>query len=395
MSMSSAAFTFLLAGAAIVQAQPGPSAALRPVTLGSGNRPLNQWRLEPVPELIVGGDSATGPYDLTRVSGVIPLSGGRVVLGLLEASEIRYFDASGRHIRTAGRSGRGPGEFGQLFGVVAKADSVVGLDATGVGQLFSPTGEYVRTLPRPSLHGRRARVHGYLKNGSLIVSSERANDSLPMGRTTQQLDLAAVGRDEIDLGTFPSGVRIRKGSSRPLWLVYGPEAIIEPVGNHVCVGRGDEYAFACLNPERRGVRVSKKPAPRVRVSSDDRERYFEAQALANPSPRGQERVKQLRELLEVAEHMPAFGRFVASSDAHLWVGPTEPKDHMTYYFNEPSSSSTVWSVFATDGRWLSDVTIPAGLRLMAVDASRAYCLRRTPDGADQVVAFRLTKGSSR
>src|SRR5690606_6430634 len=80
-----------------------------------------------VPFLVLGGDESAGqaefdgrqPYlSATRVSN------GDYVVN--DYSRLVYFDSAGRLIRSVGRRGHGPGEFGQIFGLCPVAgDSMV------------------------------------------------------------------------------------------------------------------------------------------------------------------------------------------------------------------------------------------------------------------------------
>ena len=78
-----------------------------------------EWGLEPVVEIgAMGGVSdAPSPDEFGRIARVIGDGEGRVYVADQMPPEIRVFGPDGGHVRTVGRKGAGPGEFGGLYGV--------------------------------------------------------------------------------------------------------------------------------------------------------------------------------------------------------------------------------------------------------------------------------------
>src|SRR5690606_5816123 len=72
--------------------------------------------LEPILEIgVLEGDPA---YMFSQMRGPRRLSDGSIVVLDGATSEVRIFDAEGRHLRTFGRKGQGPGEFQVAAGTV-------------------------------------------------------------------------------------------------------------------------------------------------------------------------------------------------------------------------------------------------------------------------------------
>ena len=69
------------------------------------------WRVDTAPSLSIGTALDGNPaMQFTRVSGVTRLSDGRIAVVDDQTAELRIFDASGRHLTTAGGKGGGPGD---------------------------------------------------------------------------------------------------------------------------------------------------------------------------------------------------------------------------------------------------------------------------------------------
>lgn len=65
-------------------------------------------------ELEVGVRDGPPEYTLTEVISVRTMDGGGLVVAESRTRELRIFDGAGRHVRTLGGIGEGPGEFSSL-----------------------------------------------------------------------------------------------------------------------------------------------------------------------------------------------------------------------------------------------------------------------------------------
>jgi hypothetical protein len=89
------------------------------------------WRSSPEPLVDVGLAEGDAAYQFGRVAGALRLDDGRIVVADGQANELRWFDAAGRHLKTAGRKGGGPGEFDGLHALLRlPGDSVAARAAT-------------------------------------------------------------------------------------------------------------------------------------------------------------------------------------------------------------------------------------------------------------------------
>ena len=97
----------------------------------------SEWRVSPEAYVAIAAGSESSSQ-LLVVEGAIRLSDGTVVVGDRGAAAVKYFDGSGRLVRTSGRQGQGPGEFQYLAwlqpcgGEVPGADSEQGSDESEI-----------------------------------------------------------------------------------------------------------------------------------------------------------------------------------------------------------------------------------------------------------------------
>lgn len=87
-----------------VVSDPGPDAA-----------DAAEWRL--VEDLRIGRVDGAGPEVFGQVAAVEIDPDGRIYVAEGRPHQIRVFDADGRHVRTIGSEGRGPGQFSLISGL--------------------------------------------------------------------------------------------------------------------------------------------------------------------------------------------------------------------------------------------------------------------------------------
>ncbi len=130
------------------------SAGVTMVTSDGADR-LLEWRFDE--RLRLGGDE-DGPasfYSLSR-SLVATDAAGRIYVLDGEAHRVVVFDSTGRHLRTMGREGGGPGELEFPSGLAVN-DGVVGVwdyDKSGVVR-YAPDGTSLPTFVSPAFFGGR------------------------------------------------------------------------------------------------------------------------------------------------------------------------------------------------------------------------------------------------
>ena len=94
-----------------------------------------------------GGDPN---YQFGQISGIAELSDGRLAVLDAQAQHLRIFSADGMHLRTIGRAGSGPGEFGLGAGpvLIGPGDSIYVPDVSNQRlNKFTPEAEPVGSSP--------------------------------------------------------------------------------------------------------------------------------------------------------------------------------------------------------------------------------------------------------
>jgi hypothetical protein len=81
-----------------------------PVVINAPDLPagFSAWSLSPQPTLEIGLADGAPEYLMFRAFDGVILSDGRIVVANTGPFEVRYYDASGRHLASFGREGDGP-----------------------------------------------------------------------------------------------------------------------------------------------------------------------------------------------------------------------------------------------------------------------------------------------
>lgn len=387
----------------------------------AGSEPDETWLVDSVPSVTIG--TVDGPPEtlLFRAIAALVMSDGTIVIANAGTSEIRWFDEQGNFLRNVGGQGEGPGEFRSLTDIWRiRGDTILAWDNRLRRVSFlAPDGNFVgsRTfvippIPLPSGISLTNSItfRGALADGSIVAMNNTvASRNLGTGMTTTSegyrrvdnhvllfprdtLPLAVLleprsALDHDTLGIFAGGEEfeytavVRPGGpeqqtysevifgERFLWAI-GPESFAAGAGKPYSVNLHDRTG----NPTRS---VGRDVAP-VRTTPELVRRFREDQVAQTSAEYREVRAASL-ERVPAAEVLPAYRAVEFDREGNLWVEE----------FGLTQDAPRVFSVFATDGRWLARVSVPNDLTI--IDRGPDYLLTRARDDLDveQIRLFRI------
>jgi len=102
-----------------------------------------------VEDLRIGTVEEGGPTAFGLIRSIAVLNDGRIAVGDAQAEEVRLFDPDGRHLRTFGGTGAGPGELAGMQGVYLDHDGLLRVPEQRNGRMstFDPDSGFVGTHP--------------------------------------------------------------------------------------------------------------------------------------------------------------------------------------------------------------------------------------------------------
>jgi hypothetical protein len=331
-----------------------------------------EWRVAEQPLLEIGMTDGPDEYLLARVSGARRLSDGSIVVANAQTADLRLFDAEGRHLRTIGRRGKGPGEFGDILWLTTlPGDSVLTYDFPARRlSLFTSAGELVEvsTLDRDA--GVMPKVVGRFGDGTIAATVTDFGAATRDGELTRIPEyLLRFSRDGTRADTFArlagtelyteesttsEGMRI-VSMSEPL---FGRSIATTVAADRPVFGSNERYELKVVTPEGRLERLIRRSEPSRPVTDAVLEAARRARAQQAKTP---EEVEQRLQGLQDDPHgatIPFFERLLGDDEGNLWVQE----------FAVPGEEEPGWAVFDPQGRLLGLVRLPERFRPMHIGA---------------------------
>lgn len=355
---------------------------------------LPEWRIAEEPVVSLGGstDAADGPNEV--VGGYLGPD-GTIVYADGAAFEVRIHTADGRHLRSLGRQGSGPGEFSTITSIWRRGDSSAVYDMSAKRLTVAP---HDGSPPRTAVlrhSGFLAAVQGSA-DGRLISRQLDVDALTGVGAETARVPehvivVSADGSSTDSILVIP-GPALYQPPRSPGWdgpapLGFGAESRILVIGDSIVIGTNDSYEIRTHDLSGRPVRIIRIAVPARPVDERDVELARQA-AWEEFEPRAgkmpEEIVSQFRSFLEgqrYAEHLPYYGALASDGEGNLWVQEYDP----------PGKVEERFTIIGGDGALVARVTLPAGLHFLAAAGGRVLGLWRDADGVEQLRVYALAR----
>jgi hypothetical protein len=336
------------------------------------------FRLSARPKAAIGTVEGAPEYQLFQVNAGVVLGGGTIVVVNGGKQEFRLYDETGKHLRTAGRKGGGPGEFAgiSLVGVLP-GDSLVFADTQQKRySVFTSAGEFVRSIPAPADLGIVPGAVGLLGNRRMVVLPRPM--PTPVERTAVARRPQTVVWFDPDAGSvqsfaqFPGLETFEMVPMNMMPLVFGRGLDVTARGDRIAVGNNDAYSVRVYDASGKLLRVVRQRRDPAPVSESDWQNAVPpafrpgAPASARPSP-----FKAAYDQQPHLKSKPLFGNLRFDQAGNLWV-----QEYKENNFVEDES----WQAFDTNGVFLGRLNLPT--RHTVLDIGADWILLRSRDELD-------------
>ncbi|MCC7001316.1 MAG: hypothetical protein IT357_04095 [Gemmatimonadaceae bacterium] len=333
---------------------------------------------------------------LHRVFGASRLTDGTVVLVNGGSHQIRFYGQDGKFLRSAGREGRGPGEFADAFYIHwLPGDTLyVGDYRPFQFLVFGPDGNWVRTVRPTPLYPNSPGTMNVLRDGQLLLAEqdpfERNEPSAFRERTMTVMLHAADGALTDTVARLPNG---RWGQAEPgpqypwLFPLFESFAVMAARDDRIVLGHASEAELRIhrATPGLPVDRIIRWSVGDRTVKSEDitaERARFSAQYATLPAEQRAVLVEpMLSEKRPVADRFPAFGRLRLARDGRIWVRefprPQDPPEHR-------------WLGFEPDGRFACRLVTPRYDDILEFGGDYVLTHERDTLGVERVRQYRLS-----
>lgn len=303
--------------------------------------PRTGWLLDSAPRLEIGG-AARDSVDLFRVTSVLRLSDGRIIVAEGSPPRLLAFDSAGTLLRTAGRRGSGPGEFEAIAWLQhVDGDSLLMYDPRlRRASVFDDSLRFVRSFSLQAAEtGGIPPMIGSFEDRSLLATSQRVVPPPPDGGMVRPklvlLHYSPEGDSGDSLATVVGneaavvqGIIARPPFAKKTRFAIGPDEFV--------VATAERFELLVFGQDGRLRRIFRRTMEPIPVAETDAARFGLVELEGNLT-------------------YPSIDAVLLDPDKNVWV-----KEHQ-----RPDSAAT-WVVFDSLGRWQGAMTPPRGFEPMYV-----------------------------
>jgi Domain of unknown function (DUF4926) len=347
-------------GASTITDSAGVRIVTSPGSVWGGQGP----QVDSIPMVRIGSEE-TGPYQFSFIMQGLLLDGGRFAVAEAATNEVRLFAADGRHLRSFGRRGRGPGEFQVISGLFRyPGDSLAAYDQIARRTTIFPLSNGEPRVVRTQAGGNLS-AFGALGSGQLLLYNPGSgyHPELHAGLQWDTTDVVVL--DPAD-GTAQTIIRLPSrqyfveadGNTRPLAPAH--YAIMAVSDRGFFWATSERYEIRFFDQDGKLRRILRRPVEPEPVVPSMTDAWIAATLEDVRRTEGAAAVARNRQALlakaSFGDQVPLFGRAFVDGDGRLWMGAA--------IWPELQGSIRRWSIFAADGAWLGDLNAPRHLQIL-------------------------------
>jgi hypothetical protein len=312
---------------------------------------------------------------------------GNIYLCDIRACNIKKFSPEGKFLKIIGQKGQGPGEFSMPWRMAMTSDRLFVYDG-GNRRLCALTtdGEQVKCIGIQNTEGRPRNMRAH-PGGDVIIEREIiyfAEQDRPQDCVIQVFspDL------EIKSTLFTHQVlrnKFRKiqGMFSNILQLFTPDVFwdVAPDGR-IVIGLAEDYTVEIHLPEKGLVSSFKHTYEPVKVTDEDKERFFSGITFGTSEGGRTELPEEIKKLTEFPKTMPAFDALLVDSEGNILVHTVR---------KAPEDSSPKFDAFDPEGAFIGTVEIK-GLKVFPRSAlmrkDGIWIAESDEEGQSQVVKYR-------
>jgi hypothetical protein len=341
---------------------------------------------------LLGGAEDDTTQIFAGVTGATRLPNGNILVADRAAFSLLVYSPQGKRLKTLGRRGAGPGEFGYLARLWRCGDSVIAYDIQGhLASVFNLEVEFVRgfRFGTPEVGGQVPYASDCNVNGRFVHYGWGADQEPkpPSYRTSAPFWTSRADQNVLQvLGRFPASerhVRVHEGrvvGSGPLPL--GRESDVAIGAERIYIGTAESWEILVFGLDGRPLPALRKTGAAPRPVTRDDIAAVRDLALAQARPERRREIETAYAAFPYPKTLPPYRSLRVDALDHLWVED----------YPRPGAPGITWTVFAPDGRQVGEIALPRHLTVFEIGGD--YVLGRYLDPEEaipQVHLYRLLR----
>lgn len=363
--------------------------------LGAESANRQQVTIAPDPLLRLGGGADGEATEFTQIGDAVIGQDGVISVLNIGTAELRVFDKGGKHLRTVGRRGQGPGEFSRPVLVpTIRRDTLLVADRSGPVTAIAPSAGTYRVLGSFGAIGDAGGESG----GSLFIHQtlSTASGNSETGETVNQVAL-----DAIDLGSqtrariavydgrrmyvaMPSAEQMQDPTQRPrvrfLTVPFTTDPSFAPSPRGLYVRDGWAPEIKEVDRTGRILRIIRVNVPPVEVSSRNFNTAVEEDVALINGEVERARLGRYYSDMRRPSNAPIFGKLLTDPQGRLWA----------QYLGLDRGKSRTWMVFDESGGILGTVKIPGSGAVTSVGDDAIVTITTDELGIEAIEVYALT-----
>ena len=241
------------------------------------------------------------------------------------AKNVKKFDAQGKFLKTIGREGQGPGEFGGLYYATFAKDRLIVWDS-GNRRLcaFTPDGDFIKSTNISYEEGFVRKLRGF-PTGEIVVEKEKTYRNEPDKPQTCTIDLYSpdlkfvrtIYKRELWRKKY---VRTKEYGISTLYFPYSADVRwdVMPDGA-IIIGFSADYELEIYDRSGKKISTITHTYEPVKVTEKYKKDYFDSIEFYRMGERLKDPPEYVTKYTEFPKNKPVYNNILIDSEGNIWV----------------------------------------------------------------------------
>lgn len=322
------------------------------------------------PDLTIGNEAGDENYMFSQLRSVAVDDRENIYALDMKEIKVRAFDRDGKHFRTFGKKGKGPGEIDSPLRMeMTRGDLLVIEDFSSAKfVVFSLDGAVVKEIP---LGKYRFVIRFKFNSLGNIYADARTYDE-----TKSTSEMIKFSPDFKPLSVIASFEEKRGGRELTAFSPSFALQVTQADNLILTVTQTEAYEFKVMDPEGKLVRRVVKDYEPVKVTAAIKDKLLKDTWGDQGVPPGY--------TFNVPSHLPAVYYFILDDQDRMIVRTYESE-------KKPDGDWIFYDVFDAEGRWLTRFSLPEREMAFISKKKKLYCMvQENEEGIPQVKRYDMT-----